>query len=499
MKIFTIIKTTSVRARNIVTTGDKTKYFYWGLAVLVALNTLRFTVASFTSHTSFNTFGFDLGIIHHATWLISRLEDPFSTVNGLHFFAGHARFISVLTAPLVWLWEDARLLLLLQALMLSLGAIPIFLIAKEKLGSNLIGAAIVLCYLLYPALGHLNLENFHYNSFLTTFFLYAFYFLIRGNYTRYFIFIFLALITKEEAIATVLMLGVYAVFQNKKVGFGTLAVTLIYMLVLLKIVFPVFNPEGYSFYSRLQVVGVFFSDPFSLSTYPEIWSIVKKNLFTQVNGAYLWQMLYPIGLLPLLSPATLLLSGSLYINLLSDWSYTHSIRYHYVSAVIPFIFISVIYGLALLRTSAAKRWLPYIVIGLVASSVVGNEVHGPNKTKLSSLKGFSRNLERSTFVDTRFHDVAQLIPDDATVSAVYNLVPHLSARKVIFQYPNPFVKAYWGLSRNAPYTDIKFVDYVIRDMRRDKEYEPFTKLVEAGTYVVKKSEGPFVLYKYTGS
>ena len=127
---------------------------------------------------------------------------------------------------------------------------------------------------------------------------------------------------------------------------------------------------------------------------------MKKNLFTQVNGAYLWQMLYPVGLLPLLSPATLLLSGSLYINLLSDWSYTHSIKYHYVSAVIPFIFISVIYGLALLRTSAAKRWLPYIVMGLVVTSVVGNEAHGPGRTKLSSLKEFSRDLERATFVDT---------------------------------------------------------------------------------------------------
>ena len=474
----------------------KTKYFYWCLTALVILNTVHFAVAAFTTHTSFNTFGFDLGIIHHSTWLISRFEDPFCTVNGLHFFAGHARFISVLTAPLLWFWDDARLLLFLQALVLSLGAIPVFLIAKKKLDSNLIGISVVLSYLLFPALGHLNLENFHYNSFLTTTFLFAFYFLIRAKYVGYFVFIVLALLIKEEAIATVLLLGVYALFRNMKIGLGTIGLALLYMIILLKIVFPIFNPEGYAFYSRLRVAELFFSHPFSISTYPEMWSIVKENLFTSTNGQYLWQMLYPVGLLPLLSPATLLISGSLFINLLSDWSYTHSIRYHYVAAVIPFVFISVIYALALLKSSRAKKSVPLVVIGLLLASIVANEVHGPNKTKLSSLNDFARNLERATFVDANFHDVAQLIPKDATVSANYNLVPHLTARKVIFQYPNPFVRSYWALSRNAPYTDIEFVDFVIRDTRRDKEYEPFTRLIKEDIYVVEKSAGPFILYRY---
>lgn len=490
----------SITGLSGVLTETRRKYLcYAFLAVLVAWNTLLFTVSSFTAHTSLNTFGFDIGIMHHATWLISRFEDPFSTVNGLHFFAGHARFISVLVAPLMWLCDDARLLLFLQALVLSIGAIPLFGIARDKLDSRPIAICIVIAYLLYPALGYLNLENFHYNSFLTTIFLFAFWFLLREKFIAYFIFIALALATKEEAIPTVLLLGVFAAFKNPKVGAATVAAGLIYLVVVLKVVFPMFNPEGYMFFSRLSVTDIWRADPLSWQTYPEIWAVVEKNLFTAVNGEYLWKMLYPAGLLPLLSPPTLLLSGALYINLLSDWSYTHSIHYHYVAGVIPFIFISVVYGIALLQSSAARKAVPMVVAWLLFTSVVGSEVHGPNKTKLSRLGSFPAAFAKALPVEERFQGIAETIPQDATVSATYNLVPHLTARRVIFQFPNPFHRSYWGLSRDAAYTQIERVDYVILDTRRDQDYAAFDRLVEEGVYREIQADGPFKLYHHAPS
>jgi uncharacterized phage-like protein YoqJ len=52
------------------------------------------------------------------------------------------------------------------------------------------------------------------------------------------------------------------------------------------------------------------------------------------------------------------------------------------------------------------------------------------------------------------------------------------------------------LSEKAAYTDVKYVDYVLLDTRRDKDYEEFEKLKSDGTYVIEKSDGPFELYKY---
>lgn len=484
-----------------VTRSDK--WFYIILGALILLNTLRFTVASFTAHTSFNTFGFDLGIQHHATWLISRLQDPFSTVNGLHFFAGHARFISFFVAPLLWIWEEATALLFLQAFMLSLGALPLFLIAKEKINSNLVGLVIVISYFLYPALGHLNLENFHYDSLLTPFLLFAFYFLIRKKYLGYFIFVMLSLITKEEAAATIFFLGIYAFFRNKGVGIATVVLAVSYVAILLKIIFPLFMPEGYAFYSRLTVAKLFLADPFSITTYKDMIAVGAKNLLTERNWDYILQLFYPVAFLALLSPVTMLLAGSLYINLLSDWSYAHSIKYHYVAPIIPFVFISVIYALVSLKSSRLGSKISCLVacVGLIVlqASIAGDYFHGPNNLKLKTLTRFGKNYERAMSKNIEFEAMVSAIPKDATVSANYNLVPHLTQRKIIFQYPNPFEKSHWGLSRNAPYTDVKYVDYVLRDTQRDKEYDNFTTLKEDGTYVqVAEVMGRFFLYKYTG-
>jgi hypothetical protein len=88
------------------------------------------------------------------------------------------------------------------------------------------------------------------------------------------------------------------------------------------------------------------------------------------------------------------------------------------------------------------------------------------------------------------------VPGDATISATYNVVPHLTDRVTIFQFPNPFKRSYWSLSREAPYTDVKYVDYVLLDTRRDKDCETFENLKSDGIYVVSQQKGPFILYKY---
>ncbi len=90
----------------------------------------------------------------------------------------------------------------------------------------------------------------------------------------------------------------------------------------------------------------------------------------------------------------------------------------------------------------------------------------------------------------------ELVPKNATVSATYNVVPHLTDRLTIFQSPNPFKRHYWALSNKGPYTDVKYVDYVLLDTRRDKDYDDFERLKSDGKYVASQTKGPFILYKY---
>jgi uncharacterized membrane protein len=312
----------------------------------------------------------------------------------------------------------------------------------------------------------------------------------------------LSLITKEEVAATIFLLGVFAYFQNKRVGIATVLLSLSYVVIILKVVFPLFTPDGYAFYSRLTVAKLLLTDPLSLNTYQEVISVAAKNLLVERNFDYLLQLFYPVAFVALLSPATMLLAGSIYINLLSDWPYAHSIQYHYVAPIIPFVFISVVYALALLRSARFESKAPHLVacaaLVVLGAATAGNHYLGPNNLKLKTLSRFDENIKSAFSKNPDFEEVIRMIPGEATVSANYNLVPHLSHRRVIFQYPNPFVKSYWGLSRNAPYTDVKYVDYVVRDTRRDKDYAEFMQMREDGIYLEAERKGPFVLYKHVG-
>ena len=42
------------------------------------------------------------------------------------------------------------------------------------------------------------------------------------------------------------------------------------------------------------------------------------------------------------------------------------------------------------------------------------------------------------------------VPDDAAVSAPYNIVPHLAHRTQIYTFPNPFIPHNWGVAGVAP-------------------------------------------------
>jgi hypothetical protein len=132
---------------------------------------------------------------------------------------------------------------------------------------------------------------------------------------------------------------------------------------------------------------------------------------------------------------------------------------------------------------------------IIVASVTGNSVIG-SKTRLRDLDEFPKRLKTAMTPQKELEQLIDSVPGDATISATYNVVPHLTDRVTIFQFPNPFKRHYWSLSRKAPYTDVKYVDYVLLDTRRDKDYDAFETLKSDGNYVVIQRKGPFRLYKY---
>ena len=103
--------------------------------VLILVFTVWFSAYSFRLHAAHLTYKSDLGQMDLAIWntahgrFVQEIKaDAISTR-----LTDHAEPIFVLVSAFYWLWDDVRVLFLLQAAALALGAWPIYLLARRRI------------------------------------------------------------------------------------------------------------------------------------------------------------------------------------------------------------------------------------------------------------------------------------------------------------------------------------------------------------------------------
>ncbi|MBK9054208.1 MAG: DUF2079 domain-containing protein [Chloroflexi bacterium] len=149
------------------------------------------------------------------------------------FLGDHVAPVLLLVAPLYWLWSDARMLLIVQAIALCLGAIPVYWIAQRTLttayrqppaanGQQPIAPFLPLifglAYLLYPAIGFMNRFDFHTIVLATPILLFAWDAMDRGRDRLATVLILLALACNEEIGLSVFALGLYVALVRRQRG-----------------------------------------------------------------------------------------------------------------------------------------------------------------------------------------------------------------------------------------------------------------------------------------
>lgn len=419
---------------------------------------LTFGWLSVRDHNAFGTWAFDLGIYDQGLWLLSQGKMAFVTVRGLHIFGDHTPLILLLFVPFYWLWSDVKVLLILQTVALALGAIPIYWLARDKFENRWISLIFPLVYLLYPALQWSNWEDFHPDTLATPLMLFAFYFLTRKKFIPLALLSFLVLLIKEDMALTVFALGIYIFFKhNRKVGLATSLVSLIWFLFLINILVPYFNPLGSPHLEKFAHLG---------STWTEVVAspllkpgLVISTMASQERMLYLFQLLVSVIFLPLLSLSTLAISfPALGSNLLSGHAYQHLIQYHYTVLITPFVFISLIYASAKVMRTTYSKYLTVVL--LLLASLLSNIYFSPSP--------ISRKFNVGGYwgIPTARHKVVRqamsLIPRNASVSAYYAFVPHLTHREKIYMFPNPFRDEYWGI-RGENTHNPEGVEYIFVD------------------------------------
>ena len=455
-----------------------------------------FSYVSIEKHNNFFTGRFDLGNMDQTVWntlngRFFQLTNPDGTQT-ISRLAIHSDFILMLISPFYILWNDPRVLLVIQSVILGLGGLFIYKISNYVLKNNYLSLVFGISYLLNPFVQKQNLFDFHPVTLATTFLLASFYFLIKRKNILFLLFLVVALLTKESVYIIGFLLGLFAFIRTKNkwwIVFALLSIFLFYFLMSYAI--PAARGGAHFATEYFEMFG---SSPFDIGKNMLMNPIKTTSLLlTFPNLNYAYKLLLPVGFLSLLAPSFLIFAlPDTLINLLSKNENLKSVNFHYAALILPFIYISAVFGVKNLlsitsRFTGSKVLASFILIVSLFSTFQYGVLPGAKKP---SLETYNKFLPQRREIESFLHK----IPPELKVAATNNLGAHLSHREYIFTIPNGVNEAdVIVFLLNDPYAQPS-LSYQIDLSKRIQEDENYTKVYQIGDFVAfskKNAAFPF--------
>ncbi|MBI5467331.1 MAG: DUF2079 domain-containing protein [Candidatus Kerfeldbacteria bacterium] len=412
-----------------------------------------FGVTNWFRHVNLLTAQFDMGNMDQVLWhsLHGNWFRMASPVYGgeVHLrTAVHADFLLLGYLPFYALWPDPRVPIVLQVVFVASGAIPLYWLARSRLG-DWRGAGVAIAYLLYPTLQWALIFDVHAVILAMPLLLWAWWAMKQKRWWLYGVTAALAILGKEEVGLVVAAMGLYWVWRRgyRVAALASLVVGLGWSILMV----------GWAIPQARQAPGHFALGYFS--DFGDSYTAILKHMITQplrvlgdvVDGgtfSLLRALFSPLALLPLLGWPVLLVAGPEFaINLLSSNPNQQTIFFQYMAAIVPFIFIATVDGWSTLRAWLAThhgRWTQVqlrraLDIGLIGCFLAGVWIWSP-------LPGTRHHGDAiRVFIPSPYRqDVAlvqrQLLPADR-VATTNNLAPQFSRRELIWSFPNNLEQA----------------------------------------------------------
>jgi hypothetical protein len=150
----------------------------------------------------------------------------------------------------------------------------------------------------------------------------------------------------------------------------------------------------------------------------------------------------------------------------------HQIRFHYLATAAPLLAAGAVAGLAAVRRRRPRLLAPLLLLLVLVAGFMDWR-YGPapwSREPVAVPAGATDPARRQAL---------SLVDPDAPVSAQYNLVPHLAHRAKIYEFPNPFRAANWGVTGDThPPAAAEAVRFVVvqRDLLGEEDRELLDRL-----------------------
>lgn len=392
---------------------------------------------------------YDFGIFSQMYYYLDKCLQPLTTVERdglLSHFAVHLSPIFYALLPFYKLVPRPETLLVLQALLVIAGLIPLCLLAGALKCTRPQILCFGLVYCAYPAFMGGCFYDFHENKFLTLIILWVLYFMETRRFKSMLACLALLLMVKEDAPVYAACIGLYLFLGKREYRLGGL----VFIASCLYFVMAVWYINRFGDGAMISRFDNYISDKrLGLASMFKTILVNPAYVLSQIavedKILFFLEMLLPLGFLPLMTRQwqrlTLLIPFVL-INLMSNYKYQHSIffQYTYGSGALLIYLAAVNFrdwkdasrpaAPVLSHDRAAPRPafpLPHSILGcglacaLVLTSVVAYK-------KSYYIGSYVSNHEKAA--EARL--LLSSIPKDASVKSTTFFIPQLSGRDEIY-------------------------------------------------------------------
>jgi uncharacterized membrane protein len=392
---------------------------------------------------------------------------------GVTRFAIHVEPVLFLIVPVYrFVTDDPCFLLWLQAVVMALGGLPLYGLARRRLANDWAALAMVAVYYLLPIVESVTLFDFHAVGLAPTLLLAALYFLDRAlitpddprglwtgpvksqipnpksqvsNGVWSGLFFLLALGTKEDIALHVFMVGLYllALRRRWRPGLALSLVGLVWAYLAFFVVIPASRPGG-SHSAYFDFFAALGDTPLEIILAPirapgKVWAL----LVTPDNVHALGMLTLALAFTPLVGwPFFIMAAPTLAIVLLSSNPLMRQLEtYHYAAPAVPFVMLAAVDGIT--RLSNIKCQIPnpksqipnlkfVIPLLVLAVSLVYHVYRGYSPLALSF------HWPEVTAHERLGDELAASIPPTVPVVAQAELVPLADHRPWIQIWQGPF-------------------------------------------------------------
>ncbi|MGW4383399.1 DUF2079 domain-containing protein [Kitasatospora sp. NPDC004531] len=376
---------------------------------------------SLPRHWRMQSTGFDLGIFEEAVRGYAFLGRPVVTLKGAGFVQLGDHFSPALAvlAPFYRLWPGPQTLLVAQALLFALSAVPVTGLAVRWLGRAR-GVAAGLAYGLAWGLCSASKFDMHEIALAVPLLAGATVALADRRWRAAVCWALPLLLVKEDQGLLLAGVGGYVLLVGRRwwLGAATIAAAVLGTVLAVLVLIPAANPVGDYAYDAMAAANG--SDPLSRLLLPAAkwWTVAC--------------LLGPTLLLALRSPIVLLAVLPLAARFWSPNPSYWSTDWHYNAVLAPVVFVAALDGLRRVRLRPLVRLAP---AAMVVAAVLAAPVP---------------DLSRPSAEVLTARQVLAAVPDGARVAAANRLAPQLTSRCTVSLFPYLSYPGDAGSTRLSP-------------------------------------------------